>query len=365
MIRDMAKRVSAGRGQTVMLTGEPGIGKSRFCDELVQQLAAEDWLCLTTRAAPYASGEPWLAVRRILRSYFEAVDGSSAEETVREKICGRDPALHGAIPALMEIMGLPVSDPAWRALKPAERRQRIFDAFSGWLGAESCQRPVLIVVDDLQWIDAETETLLHSVSGLTGSAPILLMLVARSDYAVRQAGFGSAAQIRLQPLTAVESAKLLEELVGPSSDLAGVKARLIERAGGNPLYLEEIIRVLNDKTAHIAEMLPPSVQAIIAARIDALPGDEKTLLQAAAVLGQEFDLTHLADSLAQDEDNVRTALFRLQSKAFCRNGRSFPRSPSASINLSFSRWHTGACLRRDDAHCICCCPDWSGQDSTR
>jgi class 3 adenylate cyclase/tetratricopeptide (TPR) repeat protein len=323
ILREAARRVGKGRGQTVAITGEAGIGKSRLCFELVRELRAEGWLCLTARAAPHETDEPWLAIRHMLRSFFGPVTDPESAQRARDQIAMCDQTLAAATPAIFELMGADVREPSWRALKPAERRQRMIDACRGWLVAESRTRPLLVLADDFQWMDTETDSLLRSVADFLKSAPILLVTCSRSDDADRPV-FAAATNIRLQPLEPMESAELLDHLMGENTGARDARARLIARTGGNPLYLSEIARALSDTGELSPETLPPTVQAIIAARIDALPALEKALLQAASVLGHEFELVHLSQTVAKDEEEVRTSLASLQARGFVQERRIFP-----------------------------------------
>jgi class 3 adenylate cyclase/tetratricopeptide (TPR) repeat protein len=323
ILGDAARRVSNGRGQTVALMGAAGIGKSRLCLELTRKLRAEGWLCLIARPAPHEADEPWLAIRHMLRSFFGRVTDADASERVLEQISTCDPILSAAAPALFELMGAEVREPSWRALKPVERRQRMIDACGGWLVAESRARPILIVADDFQWIDSESESVLRSVADLLTGAPILLVISSRIEAAGR-AFFGSATHIRLQPLEPEDSEQLLNHLMGERAPVGGALNDLIARAAGNPLYLSEIARALLETGELSPDTLPPTVQAIIAARLDALAGPEKVLLQAASVLGHEFELAHLSETVGRAQEEVRTSLGVLQARGFVQERRVFP-----------------------------------------
>ena len=260
----------------------------------------------------------------MLHSHFGSSDPRVLLERTQIDVATHFPELAAAMPALLELIGVQSANPAWRSLQPTERRRQIIDACRGWLIAESRRQPVVFVADDLQWIDVESAELLRSLVNVIGNAPILLLLSCRPDYLQGVADIGAHTHIRLEPLTSDESAELFDDAVGSNVNLKQLRTRLIERAAGNPLYLSEILRALTDAGALSAEALPPTVQAIVAARIDALSPSEKGLLQAAAVLGQEFDLSHLVGVLSLDESEVRTILGRLQGKCFLQERRVFP-----------------------------------------
>ncbi len=195
-----------------------------------------------------------------------------------------------------------------------ERRQRLIDACRAWIVFESRKRPVLIAADDLQWTDGETRSLLWSVASLLHGARILLLVLTRPGG--EQSVPGAAAHIRLQPLDASEGEQYLRKLMGDAAPSDAVLSEVVTRAGGNPLFLGEIARAFRDAGEWRAADVPPTVQAIIAARIDMLPADAKSLLQAASVLGHEFELDHLVVTAAAEPAQIRTTLGQLQAAGF-------------------------------------------------
>ncbi len=314
LLAEAARLVGAGRGQIVTVIGEAGMGKSRLAIELSQRLRSEGWLHLATRAAPHETEEPWLAIRGMLRAFFGSAVDAEAIERIRDHLAAGGPMLAAAEPALLELMGFDVRDAAWRALKPPERRQRLIDACRAWILFESRKRPVLIAADDLQWTDGETRSLLWSVASLLHGARILLLVMTRPGG--EQSVPGAAAHIRLQPLDASESEQYLRRLMGDAAPSDAVLSEVVTRAGGNPLFLGEIARAFRDAGEWRADDVPPTVQAIIAARIDMLPADAKSLLQAASVLGHEFELDHLVETAAAEPAQIRTTLGQLQAAGF-------------------------------------------------
>jgi tetratricopeptide (TPR) repeat protein len=199
----------------------------------------------------------------------------------------------------------------------------MIDAFRGWIMAESRTRPVLLLADDFQWMDSESETLLTSLAGCVKNAPVLVVLSSRSRKD-NNSLFQAATSIRLAPLDPDESAQVLVHVMGEDLNQGDARAHLIARTAGNPLYLIEVARSLIENGGSSPAGLPPTVQAIIAARIDSLPSDEKALLQAAAVLGNEFELVHLAETVTRDKEEVRASLGMLQARGFVQERRIFP-----------------------------------------
>jgi predicted ATPase len=259
----------------------------------------------------------------MLRSIFGQITDAGAAQSVRDRVLARDVTLSAAIPALFELLGAETQEPTWRALKPSERRQRMIDACRGWITAECKTRPVLFLADDFQWMDCESEAVIRSVAAAISNVPVLLVVSARAD-SDKNLQFPAATGIRLDPLEPADGAQILNHIMGGDAGNNDARARLIARTAGNPLYLIEVARALNEVNELPTTTLPPTVQAIIAARIDALPSPEKALLQAASVLGQEFELSHLSATVMREEEGVRTSLGLLQARGFVQERRIFP-----------------------------------------
>jgi len=204
---------------------------------------------------------------------------------------------------------MPVEDPAWQALDPPQRRQRILDAVKRLLLRESQRQPLLVVFEDLHWIDGETQALLDSLVESLGSARLLLLVSYRPEYEHRWGSKTAYRHLRLDSLPAESAAELLAVLLGPDPGLAPLTQMLVKR--GNPFFLEETVRTLVETGALVGQRgayhltrsvealkVPATVQTILTARIDRLPDEEKQLLQAASVIGKDVPdalLTAIAD----------------------------------------------------------------------
>src|SRR5262249_45569674 len=198
------------------------------------------------------------------------------------------------------LLDVPVDEPQWQALDPSQRRQQTLDAIKRLLVRESQVQPLLLVFEDLHWIDTETQALLDSLVEGLPTVQLLLLVNYRPEY---QHGWGSKTyytQLRLDPLPPASAKEFLQALLGDDPSLGLLKPLLIERTEGNPFFLEESVRRLVETgllvgapgTYRLAQPLdtlhvPATVQAVLAARIDRLPPEEKRLLQTAAVIGTE------------------------------------------------------------------------------
>jgi tetratricopeptide (TPR) repeat protein len=256
---------------------------------------------------------------------------------VTGKIFTLDEALKPLLPAFLGLLEVPVDDPEWQALDPAQRRHRTLDANKRLLLREAQAQPLIVVFEDLHWIDTETQALLDSLVESLPAARLLMLVNYRPEY---QHGWGNKSyytQLRLDALAAESAGELLEALLGGDPALAPLKALLITRTAGNPLFLEESVRTLVETRALggtrgayrllqpvEAVQVPATVQSILASRIDRLPLEEKRLLQSAAVIGKDvpFALLHGIAELA--EDDLRRGLAHLQAAEFLYETSIFP-----------------------------------------
>lgn len=327
-LRRAEQLVMRGHGQIVAIVGEAGVGKSRLVHELINVPASEERVrVLSCAAVPYGTAAGFLPIIELLRDYF-AVEVSDDVQVIRGKIAARllalDRSMEPSIPAMLALLDVPVADQTWLMLDPGERRRRTIEAIKYILQHEARARPLLLIVEDLHWIDGQTRALLDSLADSLTSTRLLLIVTYRPEY---RHGWGSKSiyrQIRLDALAADSTAQLLDALVGNDPGLAPFKQLLIRR--GNPFFLEEAIRTLVDTRALVGErgayhltraigaiQLPPTVKAILADRIDRLDPETKRILQVASVIGKSVPLSVLESVAAQTRDDLAAALDRLQS----------------------------------------------------
>ena len=232
---------------------------------------------------------------------------------------------------------MPVDEASWQALDPLQRRQQTLDAVKRLLLRESEVQPLVVVFEDLHWIDGETQALLDSLVESLPAARLLLLVNYRPEYQHAWGGKTYYRQLRIDPLPPESADELLEALLGSDAALGPLKRLLVERTEANPLFLEESVRALVETGALAGERgayrltrpvesltIPASVQAILAARIDRLEPEIKRLLQAAAVIGKDVPLPLLLAIADAPEPEVRAALTRLQAAEFLYETRLFP-----------------------------------------
>jgi class 3 adenylate cyclase/tetratricopeptide (TPR) repeat protein len=333
-------QAEAGHGQVVSVIGEPGVGKTRLFHEFTHASCTHGWLRLESSSASYGKATPYLPLIDLLKAYFQIEDRDDGRR-VREKLTGRlltlDPALGPTLPAFLALLEVPVADAAWQALDPPQRRQRTLEALKYVLLRESQGQPLLLVFENLHWIDAETQACLDGLVESLPAARILLLVNYRPEY---QHGWGQktyCTQLRLDPLLPASAGDLLQSLLGDEGGLAALKARLIERTEGNPFFLEESVRTLVETGVLVGGpgaytpakpldslQVPATVQAVLAARIDRLPSEEKRLLQTAAVIGTQVPLPLLQAIAELPETALHRNLAHLQAAEFLYETRLFP-----------------------------------------
>jgi class 3 adenylate cyclase len=219
-------------GQLVAVVGEPGVGKSRLVYELTHSHRTQDWLILEAGSVSYGKATSYLPVIDLLKAYFKVHDRETHRE-IREKVTGKlltlDESLKPALPALLALLDVPVEDAHWQALDPPQRRQRTLDAVKHLLLRESQGQPLLVVFEDLHWIDAETQALLDGLAEGLPTARVLLLVNCRPEY---QHGWGRKtyySQLRLDALPPESAGELLSALLGDDSALEPLKRLLFRR----------------------------------------------------------------------------------------------------------------------------------------
>jgi class 3 adenylate cyclase/tetratricopeptide (TPR) repeat protein len=330
----------SGHGQVVAVVGEAGVGKSRLYWEFTHSHRTEGWLLVESSSVSYGKATAYLPIVDLLKAYFQ-VEGRDEARKIREKVTGKvlslDRALEPALPALLSLLDVPAEDPAWERLEPHQRRRQTLDGVKHLLVRESQVQPLVVLFEDLHWIDAETQAFLD---GLVESLPnqrIVLLVNYRPEY---QPAWGRKTyfrEVRISRLPSKSTDELLAAMLGTSPGLETLKRLLIERTEGNPLFLEESVRTLVEtgfldgergayrltKPAHSLR-IPATAQAMIAARIDRLAPEHKRALQSAAVIGKDVPFTLLQAIGEQAEPDLRQSLGALQAAEFLYETSLFP-----------------------------------------
>ncbi len=327
-----------GRGQIVAAMAEAGVGKSRLFHEFKLRRQSE---CLVLEALSFSHGKAsaYLPVVDLLKTYFRIADRDD-ERTRREKVTGKvialDRALEDTLPHLFALLGIPSGDASLDEMDPSIRRRRTREAVKSLILRESLNQPLILIFEDLHWIDAESEALLNMLADSIGTAQILMMVNYRPEYRHNWGNKTYYTQMRLDPLGADNSAELLSAMIGDAAALGPLKATIIERTEGNPFFIEEMVQVLFDQgvlarngAVSLARpftsiQIPSTVKGILAARIDKLAPADKDLLQSLAVIGKEFPLGLVRRAVGKSNDELAPLLSNLQLAEFIYEQPAFP-----------------------------------------
>jgi class 3 adenylate cyclase/tetratricopeptide (TPR) repeat protein len=333
-------RAETGHGHIVAMVGEAGVGKSRLVYEFVHSHRLTGWRVLESASVSYGKATLYLPVLDLLKRYVH-VEESDDLRTIRAKVTGQvltlDEGLQEVIPPLLSLLDALPDDSPFLKLEPPQRRQRILEALKRLLLRESQVQPLLLVFEDLHWIDTETQALLDSLVESLPTARLLLLVNYRPEYQHAWGSKTSYTQLRLDPLPPASADELLQVLLGDDASLAPLTRLLIARTEGNPFFLEESVRTLVETGAlvgtpgayRLAQALPTiqvpaTVQAVLAARIDRLPPEDKRLLQTAAVVGTEVPFPLLQAMAEVPEEALHRGLDHLQTAELFYETRLFP-----------------------------------------
>jgi class 3 adenylate cyclase/tetratricopeptide (TPR) repeat protein len=335
-----AEQARAGQGQVVAVVGEAGVGKSRLFHEFVRSHRTRGWLVLEAGSVSYGKAAAYRPVIDLLRGYLK-IEDRDATRAIRAKVTGSlmalDETLREAVPPILWLLEAVPEDSPFLRLDPVERRLRARDAIRRLLLRECQAQPLVVVFEDLHWIDGESQAFLDALVEGLPTAAMLLGVNYRPQY---QHGWGGKTyyrQLRIDPLAPATAEALLEGLLGPDPGVAALHRPLIRRTEGNPLFLEECVRTLAEagvldgcpgayRLAGPFESveIPATVQAILAARIDRLAAGDKRLLQCAAVVGKDVPLALLQAVADLPDPALRQGLARLQAAEFLYETSLFP-----------------------------------------
>jgi class 3 adenylate cyclase len=306
--------VTGGEGQVVGVAGDPGLGKSRLAWEF-GQLAKPQVAVLEGRCLSYGASIAYLPLYDLVRNACrieadELPDRVAAKIELKIKVLELDVSLAHY---LRHAFGLPPADPGPAGLDPQAIRARTFEALRRLLVAEAALRPLVVLIEDLHWIDQTSEDFLAEFTGDLPSVPIMLLATYRPGYSPPWTGKSFASQLALRPLSAAAGEMIVSSILD-SGDRAEAAA-IAERGEGNPFFLEELARATRDQAAGEEGAVPETVQQVLAARIDRLSADQKAALQVAAVLGREFSLD-LAEEVWDGGDPLQARLGELKGLEF-------------------------------------------------
>ena len=307
-------------GQIAALVGTAGIGKSRLAHEFVESLRQKDWQVLEAEANPLEQAVPYALLKKLLQSALQAGNLGPADIVS----AGADGASAYADlwpSALCSVLDQPVSDPRWSDLEPLLRRRAIVEAVRGALDRVVSTRPTVLLLEDLHWFDGQSETVVEALMSLAASRPLLVLLTWRTEYTPGWLAELDVRRIWLRSLDAASAGALLDNLLGTTADRDALKAHILRHTGQVPLFIEEVARQLASRSLAKSEAgkisldaleIPPTVQGVIASRIDHLPREDKALLQLASVLGPYVSSRLLAAVTGMPPAQLQSRLWSLE-----------------------------------------------------
>lgn len=330
---------NARHGRIIGVAGEAGVGKSRLFHEFKAR-SQQGCLVLETFSVSHGKAFPYLPLIDLLKNYFQIVT-SDDERLYREKVTGRllslDRALEDQLPYLLDLLGIREPSSTVPMMDPRLRRQRTFEAVIRLLVRESQNQPVLLLFEDLQWLDSETEAFIDALVEHVPGSRILLLFNYRQDYTHDWECLPCYIQLHLDPLGQTDAQGLLTTLLGDQPGLGPLKELISAKTEGNPFFMEEVVRTLAEEgiilgepgsyriqTAPVSLHIPTTVQGVIASRIDRLPQAQKELLQTMAIIGKDFSLSLVRCVAALPEQKLPPLLDHLQRSDFIFERPAFP-----------------------------------------
>jgi class 3 adenylate cyclase/tetratricopeptide (TPR) repeat protein len=304
VLRHAAEQAKAGHGQVVGAMAEPGVGKSRLFFEF-KAVHQSDWMVLETFSVSHGKASAYGPVIDLLNAYF-AIEAGDDQRKRREKVTGKlltlDRSLEDGMFYLLCLLSIVEGEDPLAGIDAPVRKQRTLEAIKRMLLRESLNHPLMIIFEDLHWIDSETQAFLNLLADSIASSKILLLVNYRPEYSHTWSGKTYYTQLRLDPLGQENADEMLAALLGDDRALDPVRRLIFGRAEGNPFFIEEIFQTLFEEgvlarngTIRLAKSLsevkvPATVQGVLASRIDRLRSDEKDLLQVLSVIGRQFPL---------------------------------------------------------------------------
>jgi len=338
-LKEAFGKAQSGSGQVVCIVGEAGVGKSRIILEVREMLPQGKYTYLEGRCLHYGGAMPYLPFLDILRSYFDIKEGEREfviKKKMKEKVDQLDEQLGGILPPLHEILSLKVEDEGYPKLDPQKKREIIFEAIRDLLIRESQNRPLILAVEDLHWIDRTSEEFLNYLIGWLANARILLILLYRPEYTHLWGSKSCYSQLRVDQLSTNTSVELVRSILEEGEMVPELRELILRRAAGNPLFMEELTHtllengsiekkdheyVLSTKASEI--QVPDTIQGIVAARMDRLEENLKRTMQVASVIGRDFAY-RILQTITGMREELKSYLLNLQGLEFIYEKSLFP-----------------------------------------
>lgn len=344
-LRDARIRAATGEGHVIGLVAEAGSGKSRLCHEFKQECRQGGMRVIESAARANAGSVPLLTVLGLFRSFFElrgTEQPAEARERIGQWIAENEPKLDAAQPLLFEFLSIAEEGTPPSGLDPQLRQRQLVGLLRHLVNLASRDAPALLLVEDLHWMDESSAQFLEQLVDGQARSRSLMLLNYRPEFRAPWMQASHCRQMALVPLGRAEIEALLAELIGTDPSVEPLHAPIMERTKGNPFFIEEIVRTLAETGQLTGEKgdyrfagdaaglsVPDTVRAVLAARIDRLQPQEKAVLQAASVIGKDFEESVLAEICGLAPTDLADALANLQRSEFIEETEIFPVSRHA------------------------------------
>jgi len=334
------RRAQAGEARAIGVVAEPGIGKSRLYLEFIERCRSEGTEVFEAQGQAHGKAIPFMPILQMLRAFF-AIGDNDSEQTAREKIAGRalllDTSFADDLPLLFDFLGVPDPERPVPQMSPEARQRALAEVLCKLVSNPSRKKTLMLVFEDLHWVDEGSQAMIEGLIDGFGGTRTLVLANYRPEYTSPWAGNPCWQALELAPLRRADTRELLRDLAGEDPSLDGLDEPIHERTGGNPFFIEEIVRELAE-SGHLEgargayrlarpiedARVPVTVQAVLAARIDRLGPEAKQLLQVASVLGKEVSGEALGMAAGLEAEPMERALGELIEGGFLFEAEIYP-----------------------------------------
>ncbi|WP_375786309.1 AAA family ATPase [Bradyrhizobium sp. Pha-3] len=316
-----------GDGRVVGVVGEAGIGKSRLCFEFAEDCRRKDIRVFEARVLAHGRATPFQPVLELLRDFF-GIKPDDAADIARSRVRERFTAVSDSellLRHLLEFLGIAETRAAPSKVDPKGRKLQLLDFVRTLVRSGPRNVPTVVIIEDLHWIDAASEEFVEALADAVVGTSLLLIVNFRPGFAAPLMQKSHYKQINMPPLALNQAQMLLRECCGDDASLALVGRNIVERAQGNPFFLEELVNAIAERGDFEGERgayrlkgglesipLPATVQAVVAARIDRLETSAKNVLEVASVFGREFELPILSRVAGIPSEELAEAMWQLR-----------------------------------------------------
>jgi adenylate cyclase len=339
-LEEALERAQAAEGAVIGIVAEAGVGKSRISHEFASRCRGRGIEVFEAQGQSHGRSIPLMPVLQMLRAYF-GIGDRDRDRIAREKVAGRalllDPEFAEELPLVFDFLGVPDPERPVAQMSPEARQRALGRIVCRLINAPKRRHTVVLVVEDLHWMDEASNAMLAELVDSVAGTNTLAVVNFRPEYSSDWSGSPIYRGLQLDPLGQTDTAELLHDLAGGDPSLDGLDGQIHERTGGNPFFVEEIVRELVEAGHFEGERgayrlarpvgeagVPPTVQAVLAARIDRLGPTAKELLQVASVIGREVGARALGVTAGLDEEELNAALCELVDGGFLYEAELYP-----------------------------------------